>query len=515
MNLLYPLRRARDLYSSNPAWIEGNTVRTWGDFYVDLERASTWLAGHYAHGDRLALLLSNSPVYLELYYAAAMAGAVVVPLNIRWGIHDFVFSITDSGSRVLVVDHRFAALGRQILERVPGLELIWAGRGECPAGMTDYHASVACVVPAPQPEPPPDQLVGIFYTSGTTGGPKGAMLTHRNLYSNALLCLASGIDLGRVYLHAAPMFHLADGCSLYLAAMLGSAHTFVEVFDAGAVLAAIERHRVTSTALVPTMINLLVNHPDLEKHDRSSLERILYGGSPMPLPLLERAIKAFRCKFYQVYGMTETSPVLTILQAEDHRLEGLDSPFAPVRSAGRPIVGMEVRVVDLEDRPVPVGQSGEIVARGDNVMRGYWNRPEINREVLRGGWMHTGDIGVFDERGFLYILDRTKDMIKTGGENVYSPEVESAILMHEDILEAAVIGVPDERWGETILAVVALRKGASCTAEDVIAHCRARMTHFKCPTSVIFVEALPKGGTGKVQKQVLRAKFARSAAAAS
>ena len=343
--------------------------------------------------------------------------------------------------------------------------------------------------------------------SGTTGGPKGAMLTHRNLYSNAMLTMASGMDLGSVYLHAAPMFHLADGAGTHVTTLLGAAHCFVEVFDPTAVLDAIERYRVTASVLVPTMINAVVNHPDLGTYDLSSLDRILYGASPMPLPLLERAMNVLGCKFQQAYGMTETSPVLTMLAPEDHRLENLDATFAPVRSAGRPIVGMEVRVVDFDDRPVPVGEVGEIVARGDNVMQGYWKRPEIDAEVLRGGWMHTGDMGAFDERGFLYILDRKKDMIKTGSENVYSPEVEAALVAHDDVLEAAVIGIPDERWGETIRAIVALRPGAQCTEADIIGHCRARMTHFKCPTSVVFIDALPKGGTGKVQKPVLRARY--------
>lgn len=507
MNLLYPLRRARDLHGGDPAVLDGAAKVTWNEFYQSVERSAWYLSSRFGSGERVALLLSNSPVFLELLYSAAMSGVVVVPLNIRWGIEDFVFSLVDSGSQALIVDHRFAGLGRQIRDRVGGLELVWAGRGECPPDMTDYHAAVASAEPAEMAEPAPEQLAGIFYTSGTTGGPKGAMLTHRNLYANAMLSLASGIRLGPIYLHAAPMFHLADGAATHVTTLRGAAHAFVEVFDPVAVLAAIERHRVAAVILVPTMINLIVNHPDLGNYDLSSLDYVLYGASPMPLPLLERAMKVLGCKFQQAYGMTETSPVLTVLQPEDHRLEGLDEHFAPVRSAGRPILGMEVRVVDFDDRPVPVGQAGEIIARGDNVMKGYWKRPEINREVLRGGWMHTGDMGAFDERGFLYILDRKKDMIKTGAENVYSPEVESMLVSHPRVLEAAVIGVADERWGETIRAVVVLRAGADCTVEEIIEYCRARMTHFKCPTSVVFVEALPKGGTGKVQKPVLRAKY--------
>jgi long-chain acyl-CoA synthetase len=501
VNLLYPLRRARDLYGNRPAVLDGDTKITWREFYYNVERSAAFLASAgLERTDRLAVLLSNSPAYLELYYATAMAGVVIVPLNNRWGLEDFVFSVTDSGAKALVVDHRYAAIGQQVRDRVPGLQLITAGE--------------RAVSPRSEwPEPAPDDLAGIFYTSGTTGGPKGAMLSHRSLFSNAILSYASGVQLGDVYLHAAPMFHLADGAALHIATLTGAAHCFVPVFDAAQVLAAIERYRVTSTIIVPTMINLLVNHPDVGARDLSSLDRILYGASPMPLPLLMQAMKTLRCKFQQAYGMTEASPILTLLSPEDHRLENLDSEFAPVRSAGKPIVGMEVRVVDFDDCDVPTGEVGEVIARGGNIMQGYWNRPEINREVLRGGWLHTGDMGAFDERGFLYIRDRKKDMIKTGGENVYSPEVEAAIVAHADVLEAAVIGVPHERWGETIRAVIVLRPGAACTEESIMEHCRARMTHFKCPTSVVFAEVLPKGGTGKIQKSILRSRFGDATAA--
>jgi long-chain acyl-CoA synthetase len=268
---------------------------------------------------------------------------------------------------------------------------------------------------------------------------------------------------------------------------------------------AIERYRVNRTVLVPAMLNMILNHANFAQYDLSCLDRVTYGASPMPLPLLRQAMGALpNCQFYQGYGMTELSPLATVLFPEDHRFENVDRDFAPVKSAGRPVVGVEVRVVDAQDRDMPVGQAGEVIARGPNVMKGYWNRPEINAEVLRGGWMHTGDIGAFDEEGFLYLLDRKKDMIKTGSENVYSPEVESTVCAHPAVLEAAVIGIPDERWGEAVRAVVAVRPGAKLTETELIEWCRGRLTHFKCPTSVVFTESLPKGGTGKIQKTALR-----------
>jgi len=215
----------------------------------------------------------------------------------------------------------------------------------------------------------------------------------------------------------------------------------------------------------------------------------------------------------QGYGMTEVSPLLTRLHHEDHRFENSDRTFAPVKSAGKPVMGVEIRVVDNNDRDVPAGQAGEVIARGPNVMKGYWNRPEINAEVLRGGWMHTGDYGALDEEGFLYILDRKKDMIKTGSENVYSPEVESMLCSHPAVLEAAVIGVPDPIWGEAIRAVAVLRNGTDLSEPELIAWCRDRLTHFKCPSSVVFTDVLPKGGTGKIQKNVLRERFGVQTAA--
>jgi len=303
------------------------------------------------------------------------------------------------------------------------------------------------------------------------------------------------------------MFHLADAGAIHGLTLSGAAHCFIPSFDPEETLRAIEHYRINGLVLVPTMINMVVNCPNFGKYDLSSLKRVLYGASPMPLPLLRQAMQQLPCEFVQGYGMTEVSAVLTLLAFEDHRMEDTDRQFAPVKSAGKAAPYVEVRVVDLNDNDVPVGQVGEVIARGPNVMKGYWNRPEITAEVLRGGWMHTGDLGALDEEGFLYILDRKKDMIKTGSENVYSPEVESVLCAHPAVLEAAVIGVPDPTWGEAIRAVAVVRPGASLSEAELIAWCRERLTHFKCPTSAVFTESLPKGGTGKVQKNVLREKW--------
>jgi long-chain acyl-CoA synthetase len=337
------------------------------------------------------------------------------------------------------------------------------------------------------------------------------MLTHRNIYSNAVHSLLppTRLVMEGKWLHAAPMFHLADFGAIPALTLCGTTHCFICSFDPEATLRAIEQYRITNLLLVPTMINMVVNHPNFDDYDLSSLKRIMYGASPMPLPLLTRSIEKFRCAFAQGYGMTEVSPVLTVLAPEDHCFENVERQFAPVKSAGKPVTGVEIRVVDNNDNDVPMGQVGEVIARGPNVMKGYWNRPEVNAEVLRGGWMHTGDLGALDEEGFLYIRDRKKDMIKTGSENVYSPEVESTLCAHPAVLEAAVIGVPDETWGENVRAVAVTRSGSAITEEELIAWCRGQLTHFKCPTSVVFTDSLPKGGTGKVQKNILRERFSQ------
>ena len=481
MNILYTLRRARDSFGANHA----SGGFTWSEFYDRARRRAAHLRQlGIEKGDRVAVWMLNSHDYLELYFATARAGIVIVPINTRWHVNDVDFTLADSEAKALVVDDHFATKTKDLKNAPHVLSS---------PGYSDAQISFE--------EPDEDDLVGLFYTSGTTGGPKGVMLTHRNLWSHTLqMALTGGFTQG-VWLHAAPMFHAADFWSIYVHAMLGGANFYLPTFDPEAFLRSVETNRVTDTVIVPTMMSMILNHPSFEKHDLSSLRHILYGASPMPAPLIELAMRKLpQVKFAQAYGMTETSPLIVLLQHQDH----FDKRLA---AAGKPGVGVEVRVVDLEDRDVPLGECGEVIARGANVMKGYWKRPEITKEALKGGWMHTGDLGRFDEDGFLYILDRKKDMIKPGGENVYSPEVESMISSHPAVLEVAVIGVPHEKWGEAIRAVVVPRPDQTIEEIELIGWCRERMTHFKCPTSVVVADMLPKGGTGKIQKNVLREKY--------
>ena len=485
MNVNYCLRRACRFHGARPAIHHADDVLTWEEFYNRVNASARRMAAlGIRKGDRVAVLMTNSPAYLDLYFSIPLLGALIVPMNFRWHVNEMAFTLNDSESACLFVDQVLAPLAPKLRELVPGLKhVIYFAPEDCPAGLTDFRTQSEDGQ-INFDEPDENDLVGLFYTSGTTGGPKGAMLSHRNLYSNAIHALLppAFLDPDSRFLHAAPMFHLADAGAILALTLLGASHSFLGLFDPEALMQAIEKYRISNVVLVPTMLNMLIHHPAFGRYDLSTLSRINYGASPMPIPLLAAAMEKLKCDFSQGYGMTEVSPLLTTLLPEDHRLEDLDRPFVPVKSAGKPILGVEVRVVDYKDRDVSTGQVGEIIARGPNVMQGYWKRPEINAEALRGGWMHTGDMGAFDKDGYLYILDRKKDMIKPGGENVYSPEVESVVTAHPAVLEAAVIGIPDERWGEAIRAVVALRPGALLTEAELMEWCRSQLTHFKCPT---------------------------------
>ena len=511
MDVVYALRRAVQFHPDAVAVQDGERTITFVQFAGRVARIAGALRQLGVQpGDRVAVLMLNSPRYFELYHAVPLAGAIIVPINVRWNPAEIGFGLSDSGTRLLVVDDYFARYEGALSAGLPALRYLFAGNGPCPTGMADYEAVLAEASPAAIDGPPPDEqgVAALFYTSGSTGGPKGVMLTHRNLYANAMHGMVTlAVTNDWVWLHAAPMFHVADAAVVYSLVMRGGRSCFVPAFDPEACLKAIEHYRVTHMFVVPAMLNAMVNHPACGRYDTSSLRMMLYGASPMPLDLLRRAQEKLQCPFAQGYGLTESSPTLTYLGPEDHTLENSGRQFAPVKSAGRPVMGVEVRIVDLMDRELPPGEIGEVVARGDNIMKGYWNQPAITAETLRGGWLHTGDMGTFDAHGYLYILDRKKDMIKPGGENVYSPEVESMIASHPDVLEVAVIGVPDERWGEAIKAVVVCRKGSALTGQELIDYCRERMAHFKCPVSVDFMDALPKGGTGKVQKTVLRDRY--------
>jgi acyl-CoA synthetase (AMP-forming)/AMP-acid ligase II len=455
-------------------------------------------------GDRVAMLAVNSDRYNEYLLAVPWANAVLNPVNFRWSVAEIAYSLRDSATRVLLVDDMFAPMLPALRAAVPELALvIGAGDGPAPDGALDYEDLIAAAEPVPDSRRGGDELAGLFYTGGTTGFPKGVMLSHANLGTSWLGSAASGYMArpGSRTLHAAPMFHLADLTVWGITVLVGGSHVILPAFDPAAVLSAIETEQVTDALLVPTMIQLVVDHPDLGQYNLSSLRAVLYGASPIPQPVLERAMKAFpRASFTQAYGMTELAPVATLLSPADHEAGRL-------RAAGRAAPHAEVRVVDPDDAEVPAGTVGEIIVRGGHVMQGYWNQPDQTAHALRGGWMHTGDGGYLDEQGYLYVVDRLKDMIVSGGENVYSAEVENAVARHPAVAQCAVIGVPDPDWGERVHAVVVLQTGAALTAGELREHVKTLIAGYKAPRSMELADALPLSGAGKVLKRELRQKY--------
>jgi len=530
MILKHALRRAARYFPVNTATIFEGRKQSYRELWKRSQALSKALCElGVRRGDRVAIYLLNSPQFLEVVYACFEIGAVVVPLNTRLAADELVFIINDAECVAFITNESLQPLAASFKPRLQGIEhyiavnaagafkdyetLISQQTGDSGASSTDFFTDLSSTlsgVPSSGECQSEEELVGLFYTSGTTGSPKGVMLNHRNLWMNAMHTLAARApEPNSVFLHAGPMFHLATFPAVINITLNGGAHAILPKFDLQVLMEMIERDRVTSTVLVPTMINFLINHPDLAKHDLSSLRRITYGASPMPVELLKRAMKVFPdVEFFQGYGQSESSPLLTTLMPEDHITEGPEQITRRLASCGRPVIGVEVEVVDENDRRVKPGEVGEVVARGPNVMMGYWKRPEETATALRGGWLHTGDMATIDEDGYIYLVDRKKDMIISGGENVYSTEVENVVYEHPAVREAAAIGVPDMNWGEAVKAIVTLKDGASLTESELIEFCASRLADYKVPKSVeIRAGELPKSGTGKILKKELREPY--------
>jgi long-chain acyl-CoA synthetase len=440
-------------------------------------------------GDRVAVVGPNCHRYLELYLAVPAGGFVLVPLNARHTETELRYVLEDSGSRVLFGDGRFEGLAVAV-DRFIAL----------PAG---YDELIAETEPAPWGEPQGDDLAGLFYTGGTTGKAKGVMLTHDNLIANAYHFMACWPFTPETrWLVVAPMFHAAGTIGVLATVWNAGRHVILPAFDAAAVLDTIERERVTATLVVPTMMAALADEQARQPRDVSSLRWLSHGSSPVATSVLRRTHAAFAdSSMLHIYGSTETAPILTLLPGEEKLL---DAPQA--HSCGKPAVGIELQVVDPSGRSVPPQTVGEVRVRGANVSQGYWRRPQATEQALGTGWYLTGDLGYLDDRGHLYLVDRAKDMIVSGGENVYSCEVEEVLYLHPAVREAAVFGVPDECWGEAVQAVV-VTSGA-VTEVELLAHCRERIAAYKTPKHIEFrEEPLPKSGAGKVLKKELREPY--------
>jgi long-chain acyl-CoA synthetase len=507
------LTRPARLYADNTAMVEGDTRWTYAEFDRRVAAFDAALDGFgLGVGDVVGVLSLNSSAHLICWFGIPRSGRVMNDLNTRLAFAELKFICDDAQVRMLVVDDQFAETGARLAAECESIEhLVHAGSGASPDGAVPFSQ----LVEGDGREPAsldPDALAGIFYTGGTTGLPKGAMLSHRNLVANAKhMLIGSGYREDDVYLHAAPMFHLADGLSTYALTWVGGTHAIIPAFEPGAWMRAVQDYGVTREVLVPTMINMVINHPEVDDYDLSSLRMMLYGGSPMPTEMQRRAMEVLPCGWQQVYGMTETAPIVTFLPPEDHArgVKG-EEPYATrMRSAGLPVVGVEASVRRPDGTRADIGEAGEVWVRGPNVMLGYWNRPDETAAALDDeGNYHTGDAAYEDEDGYIYIIDRVKDMIISGGENVYSVEVENAIYQHTGVLEAAVFGVPDDTWGERVHAVIVPKDDASLDEDEIVTHCRELIAGYKLPRSVEFrTEALPKSGAGKMLKRDLRAPY--------
>ncbi|MGH9211301.1 MAG: acyl-CoA synthetase [Acidimicrobiales bacterium] len=505
MYLTQGLHRALRHTSQLPATIFGGRVRTVAEHADRVARLAGGLRslGVY-EGERVAVLSLNSDRYTELLMAVPWANGVLNPVNTRWSPEEIIYSLADSETSVLVVDDAFVPVVDQLIERCHGLQaVVHAGEGPAAGGAVGYEDLVAASASAPDARRGGDALAAILYTGGTTGSPKGVMLTHANILSSVLGGQATFpfARPGGRFLHAAPMFHGGVLAAWAAQWMVGGSHAVVPAFDPVAVMTAIEQHRATHLLLVPTMIHRLVDHPDRDSYDLSSVHGIAYGGSPIARALLRRAMETFPgADFVQVFGMTEVS-IGTLLGPDDHRRGDR------LGSAGQAAAHCEVRVVDDGGHEVPRGTVGEIAVQGGSVMTGYWGKPQETAAALRGGWMHTGDAGHMDQDGYLFVVDRLKDMIISGGENIYSSEVENALGLHPAVAACAVIGVPDDSWGERVHAVVVLKPGAEATLEELRRHTSGIVAGYKAPRSVEFVDALPLSGAGKVLKRELRARY--------
>ncbi|MCX2931233.1 long-chain-fatty-acid--CoA ligase [Mycobacterium sp. CVI_P3] len=506
MYLTQGLHRSSRATGDDTMTICGDRVHTFTDVADRVSRLAGAFQSLGVHeGDRIAILSLNSDRYSEYLLATPWAGAVVNPINIRLRAAEIAYSLRDSDTRILLIDDTFLPLLPELLSQFSDLAtVIHCGDGPTPAGTLGYEELVATSAPVPDAHRSGSDLAGVFYTGGTSGHPKGVMLTHDNLMTSALGCLASGFFLtsGGPLLHAAPMFHLAD-LAIWLAQVIhGGTHVFIPAFRPDLVLGAVQQHRVSDLLLVPTMVQMLVDEPTLPDYDTSSLRMVIYGGSPISAALLERAAQRLpTASFVQAYGMTEVSPVATLLSPADHHNPALR------RSGGRAAPHSEVRIVGDDDTELARGEVGEIVVRGGHVMAGYWGKPEETAAALRGGWMHTGDAGYQDDRGYVFVVDRIKDMIVSGGENVYSVEVENALARHPAVATCAVIGVPDERWGERVHAVVVLAAGQRAEHDELREFCKSLIGGYKIPRSFELVDALPLSAAGKVLKRELRAKY--------
>jgi len=510
------LRYAEQQFASKTAVVCGEDRFTYAQFADRAARLGGALqqAG-IQPGDRVAFLSTNCHRLLEAYYGVLEAGAILLPLNIRLSADELAYILNDAGAKILLLEKSFLPVVesfRSKLSSVKKFFLLDDAPQEAWLAAKNYEQIIAEAKPSRIDITTVDEnsVAELFYTSGTSANPKGVMLTHRNIYLHALnACISIHAEPDPVELHTIPLFHANGWGVAHSLTFLGGKHVMIHRFDPIEVFRLIEKEGAQTCSLVPIMATVLVNCPERTKYNLSSLKRATIGGAASSPTLIREVEETFGCVCFSGYGLTETSPTLSLAMTKP----GMDLPgaerYAHQAMTGYAILGVEMRVVDPNDRDVPHdGKSiGEIIARGDGIMEGYWKQPESSAEALRGGWFHTGDMAVVNEDGYFLIVDRKKDIIVSGGENISSLELEKVILAHPAVLEACVIPVPDQKWGEVPRALVVLKPGTTATETALLEFSRSHLAHYKCPRAVDFVESLPKTGTGKILKRDLRKKY--------
>jgi fatty-acyl-CoA synthase len=508
------LRRAVQVYPDKTAVVDGAQRFTYRKLQERVHRLSNALIGiGLERGDRVCILSPNSHFFLESFYATSQIGLILVPLNYRLAPAEHEYILNHSGVRAVLVDHEYTKVIDGIRGQLEGVEHWIVARGEgagpLPEGWRDWDELVAAsaAAPPPRPEIGENDVVSINYTSGTTARPKGVMLTHRNCYLNAYNMIAHfGIRHDDVELWTLPMFHCNGWGGVYALTGMGGTHVVLRAIDGQRIYELIAAEGVTFACMAPAVLRTILDYPKKSQHDIRTQPRFTVAGAPPPAAFIERLETELGWKFTQLYGLTETAPFLTSC-APDHNTVADD--YARRAHAGVPGLGVELAVLDAEDQLVPQdGKAiGEVCARSNVIFKGYYEQPDQTDAAIRDGWFHTGDLAVWDSTCSINIVDRQKDVIISGGENISSPEIEDALYQHSSVLECAVIGVPHEKWGETPKALVVLKSDQNANEQELIDFCRERLAHFKCPTSVEFVEDLPRTTTGKLQKFRLREQY--------
>ena len=506
------LRRASQLYPDKTAVVDGARRFTYGELQARVNRFSHALLGlGVGRGDRVCILSPNSHFFLESFYATSQIGAVLVPLNYRLVAEDHEYILNHAGVKVVCADHEYAQVVEDIRPNLTTVEhfVVAQDEGDAPSGWKDWEALIA---DQPESLPPPvecgeNDLVSINYTSGTTARPKGVMLTHRNCTINAYGLIAHlRVAHEDVELWTLPMFHCNGWGGVYALTGMGGTHVVLRSVDAAEIYGLIEREKVTFACMAPTVLRTILDYPRKAEHAIETTPRFVVAGAPPPAAFIERLENELGWEFIQIYGLTETAPLLTVSQPDHHTEIG---DYARRSRAGVPTLGADVVLLDDDGQRVPQDgvTVGEVCGRANVVFKGYWEQPEETAKAIRDGYFHTGDLAVWDATGSIHIVDRKKDVIISGGENISSPDIEDALYKHPAVMECAVIGVPHEKWGETPKALVVLRDGEAVTEGDLMAFCRDNLAHFKCPTSIEFRADLPRTATGKLQKFKLREKY--------